>query len=116
MNIKIKEIVSNVENIKELQSIKLPIKISYKLSKLIGKIQPELDIYNEKRDELVKEYGDKQEDDTFKVTDPNKIKSFIEKINDLVEIEVEIDFEPIDIEDLGDISIPPKNLISWIFK
>ena len=66
--------------------------------------------------ELVKEFGDKQEDDTIKVTDPAKLTLFIEKHAELLSTEDEVEFEKIKIDDLGDIAVPTKLLVDFIFE
>jgi len=117
MQIKLKDIVFNVENIKKLLENKLPVKVSYRLRKLAVKVEKEYNIYSETKNSLILELGTKQEDNTFtiKVTD-DKFKEYNEKHNELLEQTVEIDFEPIDIEELGDVVVSPNELVEWIFK
>ncbi len=116
MKIQIKEVVNNVENIKALQEVSLPIKVSYKIKRLVDKLNPIVKSYEEKRTDLVKEFGEKQEDESVSVTDPEKLKLFVEKLNELLAIEEELDFEPIKLEELGEISIAPKDLVDFIFE
>ena len=115
MKVKLHQIVNSAESLKSLLEIKLPAKISYRLKRLVNKLDPILATYNEKRNELVKEFGEEQEDKSIKVADEAKLKLFLEKLNEVLEIEEEIDFELINIEDLGDVVIAPKDLVEWIF-
>lgn len=115
MKVKLSQIVNSIEQFKSLQQIKLPIKIAYKIARLVNKLQPEIDTFDKKRNELIMELGTKNEDETTSVK-PDKLKEFTEKYNELLDIDVEIDwFTPIKIEELGDISIEVKNLPDWIF-
>jgi hypothetical protein len=129
MKIKLADIVNNASSktnedgtIKEeslfvqLQEVKFPVKVSYRIKRLISKLEPILKAYNEKRNELVKEFGEIQEDKTLKVSDPEKLKLFYEKINELLTTEEEVEFEAIKVEELGDIEVPAKLLINFVFE
>jgi len=116
MKLKLSTIVNSVENLKALQTKEMPIKVSYKIKRLIDKLAPILKAYEEKRTELIKEYGEEQEDKTLSVTDPEKLKIFFEKLNEVLEIEEEIDFEPIKIEEMGNVVVSPNQLVDYIFE
>lgn len=116
MQLKLREIVANVENIKSLLNNKLPVKIAYKLNKLSGKLDKELVPYSETKNKLILELGEKQENGETSITDTEKKAEFFKKNDELLETEVEIEFDPIKIEDLGDITVAPNELVSWIFE
>ena len=117
MKITLKEAIESDSQLKNILEVKLPIKIAYKLNKLAKKLQAETAGYNELRVKLVKELGEKTDEktDIWQVKTEN-LQEFSDKINELFKTEVEIDFEPLNIEVLGDISIEPKNLPSWLFE
>ncbi len=116
MKLKLKQIVDSKKQIQDLLEIKLPVKISYRINKLVNKLDPELVIYENKRNELIKELGEKVEGtETVQVKTEN-IPKFIEEMNILNDIDVEVDFEKIKVEDLGDIQIAPKDLVDWLFE
>ncbi len=118
MKISLKEIVNSTEQIKALLEVKLPVKISYKLSRLANKINPILETFNENRNKLIKEFGEEDpETKNYSVKDPEKLEQFTKKLLELLDVEEEIDwFEPIKIDDLGSIELEPKLLVSWIFE
>lgn len=121
MKITIKEILENVESLKLLMEKDLPVKVSYRIKRLIDKLNPITKVYDEKRVELIKEYGDKVVDEktgeeNTQVKDPEKIKQFMEKVNDLQSLEEEVEFDKIGIEELGDVKIAPKDLVAFLFK
>jgi hypothetical protein len=116
MKIKLLDIVNNVSNLKELQEIKLPVKAGYRLMRLVNRLDPILKSYDEKRNELVKEYGDQQEDGNIAVKDPEKTKLFMDKLKDLLSIEEEVEFTPFNIDDLGDVKVETKLLINFLFE
>ncbi len=115
MTIKLNDIVSNVENLQELQSVKFPVKVSYRIKRLVDKLDPILKAYNEKRNDLVKEFGEEQEDKSIKVVDPEKLKLFAEKLSELLTTSEEVEFDPINVEDLGTVEVPAKLLVSFVF-
>ena len=116
MQIKLNEIVGSAENIKALLEVKLPVKIAYRLSKLVNKLQPSLSIYEENRNKLIKEYGTEQEDGNIAVKDPEKLKLFAVELGKLLEVEESVEFEKIKIEDLGEIEIAPNLLVNFLFE
>lgn len=118
MKIKLETIVNNVENLKTLQKIEMPFKVAYKIKRLIDKLQPALKIYDEKRTELVKKYGepiDKDEEKGFQVI-PEKLEDFYKELQEVVLVEEEIDFDPIKTEDLGDVKLAPNQIIDFVFE
>lgn len=116
MKIKLSEIVNNVDTLKELQSVKLPIKVGYRLMRLVNKLDPIYKSYDEKRNELVKEFGDEDKDGNIAVKDPAKVKLFFAKLAELLAVEEELDFTPFKIEELGDISVEPKLISNFLFE
>jgi len=116
MKLKLSEIVNNVDSLKALQEIKLPIKVSYRLMRLVNKLDPVYKSYDDKRNELVKEFGDEDKDGNIAVKDPKKIKLFFAKLAELLAIEEEIDFTPFKIDELGDINVEPKLISNFLFE
>lgn len=116
MNIKLSEILENAENIRLLQELKLPIKVSYRIKRLVDKISPIFNTYNDNRESLIKELG--EEDPKTKIFSVTKLneKEFFAKIKELKEVEEEVDYKPIKISELGEMNIEPKLLISFIFE
>jgi len=89
----------------------LPIKIAWKLTKLVKVFDKELGEIEEFRVNLIKKMGVSGEDGSIKVPD-DKMEEFIEEFNELLQNEVEVDFEPIEVEQLGDIKIDTQSLIA----
>lgn len=114
MKIKLHEIVNSVESLKELQKVDFPVKVSYKIKRLVDKLNPILEAYGTKKNDLIKEYGT-EVDGKVAVTDPEKIPLFLEKHSELVDVDEEVEFEPIKLEEIGDIKIAPEKLVSFLF-
>lgn len=115
MKIKLNKIVNSIESLNALTEIKFPAKVSYRIKRIIDKLEPILKTYNEKKNELVREYGETEEDGTVSVKDPEKLKEFLPKIEEILEVEEEVDFEPIPVEMLGDTEVGAKHIIDFVF-
>ena|SRR3990167_697517 len=117
MKITLEKVVNSVEGLNALLVLKLPIKIAYRVAKLVnGQISSELKAYNEARNKLIADLGEKDpKSDNIQVK-PENIQEFREKITELLAEEVELNFEPIDLAELGDIQIEPRQIVEFIFK
>lgn len=115
MKIKLEEIIASTENLKALQEVKLPIKVSYRLMRLVNKLQPILNDYDAKRLSFIKELGTNNEDGSISVKE-DKLPEFQDKLKELLSIEEEIDFIPFNIDEIGNSNIETKLLVSWLFE
>jgi hypothetical protein len=119
MKIKLGEIINTKESLQNLLNTKLPIKTSFILNKLALSLNPELENYEKRRVELVKEHGEEitKEDGTteFKVKQEN-IELFVEELSKLHAVEIEVDFTKLSIEDFGKVEIEPANLPLWLLE
>jgi len=76
----------------------LPIRISYKLSKLYDVLEKEMTKVESLRQDLVKRYGKEEPDGSIKVTDDN-LSDFNREFGELMSLPVNVDsYEPISIE------------------
>ena len=105
----------------EVKNQKLPFKILYKLSNLAKAIEEKTAFYREKLQEVLKEYGELDENGNLIPTDDGrgiKIRIGTEhecytKVDELQSLEVDMPEIKFDIEDFGDIemTIETFNLI-----
>jgi len=120
---KLNQIIGSQESLAKLLELKIPIKVSYKVSKLINKIQPDLKIYEEKRMDLFKEYGVLDEEKQVYNLKPENIEKFSEDLKTLLDTDIDMSFgegkelEKIKINDLSG-EIEPKYLIAldWLIE
>lgn len=106
--------ILNLSGIYEsIKNEKMPIKTAYKLSKLIKTIEEEDQFYRTKFQELIEEYGEKDEngqyvlinnDTSVKIID-GKQKECSEKMNDLQNIEVKTPDIKFALEELESINM-----------
>lgn len=119
MKLKLGELNIVLESLNKLIDKEIPIKTSYKLSKLTKKLIDEHSIYEENRMKLINKYAEKdadnniiinKKDNSTTMIGENKI-NFNKEFTELINIEMELEFEKIKLDDLGEISISPRDLL-----
>ncbi len=117
--LKIKQMIESSDALRNLVATKLPIKVSYQISRLATEVDQELRVYDEKRREIILSVGKKDEttgDTSIDPADTKAIEKFQKDLEALWDIEVDIKFaSKINIADLGSVEIEPKNLPEWLF-
>lgn len=109
MKIKLEQIDAVKNSLKVLLSKEVPIKAAFKLSKLTKQLDKELTDLEDHRRKLVHKYGTDVGDGKMQV-DANKRDAFIEDYRALLSVEIDIDFTPISVDELGDIQISSVDL------
>jgi hypothetical protein len=123
-NMKLKQLIEGLESLGVLMGTKLPIVLSFKLSLFVKKINPEVEEYGKKRNELLKEYAepikdkDGKETGQMKFKDEKAIKAFNEKIEELLKQDIKVDVPDIHINEFAGLEIEPKHLgnLEWLIK
>jgi len=111
IKIQLGELRNIAEGLNEILTKELPIKPAYWFGKLGKKVHKELAEFEENRVKLIKKYASKDDKGEFIVKD-NKYEfedkeAFNSEFIELAGTEIEIDFNPISIEQLGDAKITP---------
>ena len=102
----------------------LPVKTAYWLARFLDKMRAEIGSTENIRMKLVDKYAKKDKDGKFIFKKDDKGKdlqeydftkenyiNFVKEYDELSQIEMEIDFKPIKLADLGDITLKPVVLI-----
>ncbi len=102
-----KKILNDIHMLNNLSNLELPVKVSYKIAKNIMNIEKELKVYNTQRQKLIDKYCLKDEnnqnviDENNNFTIDNKyLDKWNKKINELLDIEVDIDILTFKIDEL----------------
>lgn len=120
MKVKIGELRTLLEGLTVLSEKDLPAKRAYWIGKTINKLSSEYKTAEETRQKLCEQHCKKDEKGEFVTKSDengNQIYSFIDQdkfnkdIIELWEVEIEIEFKPIPIDDLGDIKIDPMSML-----
>ena len=101
-----------------ISNIKLPLKTTYKFTRLMRRAEEELGFYQQKFQEIVTEYGDKDENGQYKLTAdgqsiaiiPGKELECNTKLLELRNLEVSIDDIKFSIEELEGIDVSISEL------
>lgn len=116
MKITLLQVKESIKPLTKLADVKLPTKIAYRISRLKSKLIPEAKLFKEEEYKLVKELGvciDKKTD-TWEVKEEKK-PEFFKKMNEMEAEEIEIDFEPLKLESLGNIELEASIIPDWAF-
>lgn len=115
VKVSLEDINNSTRSIESLTRMRLDIKVAYwisKNSKIIGK---EVNLIDERRNNLIKELGEQRaEDGEFKVK-PENVQDFRNQFNEFLKTEVELELTPIFLEDLQVINIEPWILLGISF-
>ena len=107
--------LGEIRNMKEPMALlldkNLAIKSAWKLTKLVKIFDKELADIEEFRIGLVKKLGTEDNEGALQVPE-EKMGEFIDNFNELLMSEIDIDFEPIEIDTLGDIQVSTKDLLA----
>lgn len=112
MKLPIKTILDSVEGLKTLSRLKLPIVLSFKVSKVIKEVDKELQSFDEVKRKRVEELGEEVKDEkgnptgNFTVT-PKNMKAWTKEYKALLENEVELKISKIKISELTEEKIEP---------
>jgi hypothetical protein len=105
MKVALSSIVNSQQAIQHLLAEHLPVKLSYRLSKLVRKFAPEIEEFNKARDALLKEYGE-QVEKGWQIK-PENMEKFVTELNGILVEEVELECQMLSLDDLASITPPP---------
>lgn len=117
IKIKLGELVNSTEVLQKLSQTELKAKLSWSVTKLLKAADKEMQDFNEARMNLIQKYGEKDENGEL-ITDENKnckipeagLQEFSAELNELVETEIEINVNPLNIDDLEDKEFTPAEM------
>ena len=102
-----KKILNDIYMLNNLSNLELPVKVSYKIAKNIMNIEKELKVYNTQRQKLIDKYCLKDENNQNVIDENNNftiddkyLDKWNKKINELLDIEVDIDILTFKIDEL----------------
>lgn len=104
-------LLNAVNAFKELSERDISFKVGYNIAKIIKKIDVELEYFEKKRMEFLKEYGDPEtfESQNIRIKEEN-LEKFNSKIKELMEVEIELDIKKMRLDDLEEIKFSSKNI------
>tara|TARA_Y100001963_G_scaffold160166_1_gene268533 strand:+ start:3964 stop:4380 length:417 start_codon:yes stop_codon:yes gene_type:complete len=120
MKVKLGQIYAANPILGKLVEQQLPIRVAYRLTRLITKLNDEYDALDTSRIKLLEEYGTPVDgvEGQFQFTPENQV-SFQEEFNNLLSEDVDLDWQPISIDDLGrqtNLSVKELSSIGFLFQ
>ena len=112
VNVKLLELREMSSALGKLLSSTMPVKQSYRMSKLAKCITKEMNDIEESRNDLIKKFGDKNDKGQIEIIDNDKKEEFNKEFADLLKEEVEITFVPIDLENIGEAKLTPFDIVA----
>lgn len=117
ITVKIDTLLNNTELLQKLAGTKLKAKLAWSISRLLKAAETEIQSFNDTRINLIKQYGEKDENGEL-ITDENgnckipeeSLKEFSAQLNELVNTEVEINANKLSIDDLENLDFTPAEM------
>lgn len=113
MKVKLIDIYSSVAALNKLMEQPLPAKVSFRLMKLLNSVNEEVKMIEEQRMKLVKKHAE----DGVTVSE-TKREEFLKEFADFLNDEIEMSWEPISVDVLGDLELSVAELsrVQFLFK
>lgn len=119
MKIKLKDIAQVQNSLINLVQMKIPATVAWKFSRVTKQINDEFTGFNTAREQLFKKYGQPKGEGPSMTLEilPENVDIFRKEINDLLEEDIDINFEPVSVSILGaaEISIADITNLSMFF-
>ena len=117
ITVKISDLLNSTETLQKLAQKDFKAKLAWSIARLLKSAEAEIQSFNDTRMNLIRKYGQKDENDEL-ITDENgnckieqeSINEFTNELNELVNTEVEINANKIDINLLEDIDFTPSDM------
>lgn len=109
MQMKLGEILEMKDPMVRLSNEKLPLKLAFKLAKVIKAIDEHLSSVNEVRQKLFTKLA--VEKDGQMVVPDDKVQEFNEEWSELLNSDVDVDFEPISLDDLPEVELTAQDML-----
>lgn len=117
MTITLKNIVDSQEAMRNLSNQQLRGRVAFKVARLLKKLESELQVFNDTRIKLIEKYAKRDENGDFVLNekseyqfDQNNANAFIEEMNKLLIEPIQIDANPISIEDIEELDFTPSEM------
>lgn len=114
---KLGEIINSVEALNKLIGCEHKASLVYKLYKIITILEPEIQTFNKVKDGLIKKYG-VESDGNIEIKDKESIDTFNTEILDVLNQNVDINFDKIKLSDIEDVKMSLDNFtkLKWLIE
>ena len=117
ITVKISDLLNSTETLQKLSQKDFKAKLAWSIARLLKAAEAEIQSFNDTRMNLIKKYGEKDENNEL-VTDengnckinPEDIDIFSKELNELIDSEVEINANKIKMELLENLDFTPSDM------
>ena len=117
IKVTLKDIVESQDVMRTLSGKPLRGRAAFKVARLLKKLEVELTTFNDTRVKLIEAYAKKDEEGNFVTNEKNEYQfdednatKFVEEVNKLLLEELEIDANPILIDEIEEIDFTPAEM------
>ena len=116
IKIKISDLLEGAEALKKLAGTELKAKLAWQVGRILKSADVEIQSFNDTRMNLIKKYGEKDENGELITDDKgnckilNGLDEFSNELNELIAAEVEINANKISIDNLADKEFTPLEM------
>ena len=116
------DLLNSMESLQKIGEMEFIGSFAYKLSKALKQISNELETYNQARQKMLNQYGEKDQKGNLKIREndsitilPDKIQTYNEEIQKLNNLDIELNIPYLDESDLDKLKLTPREMmnISW---
>ena len=119
MTITLQNILESQETMQQLSTKALRGRTAYQVARLIKKLETELTTYNDTRLKLIERYAKKKDDGSYELNNnneyqftPENMQIYVGEINNLLQEQIEIDANPLSLNDLEDLEFTPAEMVA----
>lgn len=114
MKVKMLNVIESSDILQKLMTIEFKSNVAYKISRNARMLQPELDQFNNSKQDIIKKHAEKLEDGNFHIA-KEKIQKVNRELHEILNEQIEVDIMKIDIDDLiCDMSPSDIMKIEWM--
>lgn len=120
ITVTLRDAVNNTDILRQLSTMTLKGRTAYDVGKLLKRLEDELNLFTETRTNLINRYANKDENgelvidpetQEYKFTEEN-MRAFVDEINAVLDREIEINANKIKLDDLGETTFTPMQMMA----
>lgn len=119
IQLKMNDLLNSTETLQKLSQKELKAKLALSIARLLKEAEREMQNFNEVRMNLIKKYGEKDENGELITDEKGNCKilndntaDFSKELNDLIETEIEINANKLKLDDLETLDFTPSDMVS----
>ncbi len=117
IKIKMSDLLNSTETLQKLSQKELKARLALSIARLLKEAEREIQNFNEVRMNLIKKYGEKDENGELITDDngnckivPDGVEIFSKELNEAISTEIEINANKLRIDDLDNLDFTPSDM------